>query len=178
MQVMGEQGVLEPAQGGLMETPGSTRYVGKTKFSLETCVFNGMFDFPPPLPSPHPTPSASAIQIQEMECGDTETPCGAFAVLQLCSSGGQMVQMCSYTMTPEMSLVLRFEPLLSLSLTRCPSVNTLMSGHLKAPGSPAGPRTLINVCLCFVGAIFTHRGCSSFLIVSHEIGCQHCRNQR
>lgn len=187
---MGEQGVLEPAQGGLKETPDSTSISSLiTQISLHcqphplhtdmlarqssplrlvcstACLTSS---HPPSLP--HPDPRDGVWRYR-----DTLWCFWCITAVLLWGTDGADVLL---HMTPQMSLVFSFGPFLSLSLTRCPSVNTLMSGHLKAPGSPAGPRRLIIVCLCFVGAIFTNRGCSSFLIVSHETGCRHRSNHR
>lgn len=91
------------------------RHVGKPKFSLETFVFSGMFDFhflqlPPPLPLSfvfffliyfHP-------DMKTLEGGGKETPAGGAAVLQRCSR--------VYSRALETS-ALHTEPLLSFTVT-------------------------------------------------------------
>lgn len=74
LQVMGEQGVLEPAQGRLMETPDST--------SINSLITQ----IPPP----------STTQFQDMERGDTETLCGGL-VYYSCAPLGDRWCRCALT---------------------------------------------------------------------------------
>lgn len=79
----------------------------------------------------------------------------------------------SHAGPPEASLVSRFEPVLSSSLTGGTSVNTLMCGHVEPPGSPQQHRVdSLASALAFATAIFTNRVHGGSLKASDETGCQ------